>query len=84
MLSFVMVFSVFTIVPITASAAEKELTETFNLGEYGHYDEDWEEVLADAHTGVNVTVSPPVTTYMSKIIAGLHTMISCMRPSGSP
>ncbi|MEE0857170.1 MAG: hypothetical protein U0L58_07740 [Ruminococcus sp.] len=58
LLSFVMVFSVFTIVPITASAAEKELTETFNLGEYGHYDEDWEEVLADAHTGVNVTVEP--------------------------
>ena len=53
LLSILMVVSLFTIVPITASAAEKELTETFNLGEYGHYDEDWEEVLADAHTGVD-------------------------------
>ena len=58
LLSILMVVSVFGGMTFTASAAEKELTETFNLGQYGHYDEDWEEVLADAHTGENVTVAP--------------------------
>ena len=58
LLSILMVLSVFGGTAFTASAAEKELTETFNLGEYCHYDEDWEEFLADAHTGLNVTVAP--------------------------
>ena len=41
-----------------AARAEEEQIESFVLDNYKHYDEDYEEFLADAHTGTNVTVSP--------------------------